>query len=81
MSPPTLISFAVTTEKIENIVTNEFKSPGHKVVLLKAEYDENGSPEGGVADHKLSSGNSADERRKSPLMLYSFPWGASPKPC
>ncbi len=42
--PPTLISFAVTTEKIENIVTNEFKSPGHKVVLLKAEYDENGLP-------------------------------------
>jgi len=42
--PPTLISFAVTTEKIKNIVTNEFKSPGHKVVLLKAEYDENGLP-------------------------------------
>jgi phosphoribosylformylglycinamidine synthase len=42
--PPTLISFAVTTEKIKNIVSNEFKSPGHKVVLLKAEYDENGLP-------------------------------------
>ena len=42
--PPTLISFAVTTEKIKNIISNEFKGPGHKVVLLKAEYDENDLP-------------------------------------
>ena len=42
--PPTLVSFAVTKEKIKNIISNEFKSPGHKVVLLKAEYDENGLP-------------------------------------
>ncbi|MEA5037391.1 Phosphoribosylformylglycinamidine synthase [bioreactor metagenome] len=42
--PPTLISFAVTTEKIQNIVTNEFKEPGHRVALLQPEYDENGLP-------------------------------------
>ncbi|HJJ43695.1 MAG TPA: phosphoribosylformylglycinamidine synthase [Methanocorpusculum sp.] len=42
--PPTLISFAVTTEKIQNIISNEFKGPGHEVVLLKAEADENGLP-------------------------------------
>ncbi|HJJ29516.1 MAG TPA: phosphoribosylformylglycinamidine synthase [Methanocorpusculum sp.] len=42
--PPTLISFAVTTEKIQNIISNEFKGPGHEVVLLKPESDENGLP-------------------------------------
>ena len=43
--PPTLVSFAVTTEKVQNIVSNEFKAPGHKVCLLKPEYDANGLPE------------------------------------
>ncbi|MBP9988594.1 MAG: phosphoribosylformylglycinamidine synthase [Ruminococcus sp.] len=42
--PPTLVSFAVTTETVENIVTNEFKKAGSKVVLLSPEYDENGLP-------------------------------------
>ena len=43
--PPTLVSFAVTTEKVQNIVSNEFKAPGHKLCLLKPEYDANGLPE------------------------------------
>ncbi len=43
--PPTLVSFAVTTEKVQNIVSNEFKRAGNKVCLLKPEYDENGLPE------------------------------------
>jgi len=42
--PPTLISFAVTTENVDNIVSPEFKGPNHKVVLLKPEYNENGLP-------------------------------------
>lgn len=42
--PPTLVSFAVTTEPVENIVSPEFKEAGHKVVLIKPEYDENGLP-------------------------------------
>ena len=42
--PPTLVSFAITTEKVQNIVSNEFKAPGHKVCLLKPEYDANGLP-------------------------------------
>ncbi len=42
--PPTLVSFAVTTDKTQNIVSNEFKSGGHKVVIIKPEYDENGLP-------------------------------------
>ncbi len=42
--PPTLVSFAVTTENNNNIVTPEFKGAGHKVVWLKPEIDENGLP-------------------------------------
>ena len=42
--PPTLISFAVTTDKVENVISPEFKKPGTRVALLKPEYDENGLP-------------------------------------
>lgn len=42
--PPTLVSFAVTTEKVKNIVSPEFKSAGHRVALIEPEYDENGLP-------------------------------------
>ncbi len=42
--PPTLVSFAVTTEKTNDIVSNEFKSAGNKVILLKAELDDNKLP-------------------------------------
>ncbi|MBE6808315.1 MAG: phosphoribosylformylglycinamidine synthase [Ruminococcaceae bacterium] len=37
--PPTLVSFAVTTDKIKNIVSPEFKKAGNKVVLLCPLYD------------------------------------------
>ena len=42
--PPTLVSFAITTDKVTNIVSNEFKAAGHTVCLMKPEYDENGLP-------------------------------------
>ncbi len=42
--PPTLISFAVTTDKAENAISPEFKTAGHKLVIMKPEYDENGLP-------------------------------------
>ena len=42
--PPTLVSFAVTTGNVEEVVSPEFKKAGHKVVLIKPEYDENGLP-------------------------------------
>ena len=38
--PPTLVSFAVTVDKTNNIVSNEFKKAGHKVVLIKPTYDD-----------------------------------------
>lgn len=37
--PPTLVSFAVTTEKIKNIISNEFKKSGSNVIVIKPEYD------------------------------------------
>ena len=42
--PPTLVSFAVTTGKTHEVVSPEFKAPGHTVCLLSPEYDENGLP-------------------------------------
>ncbi len=42
--PPTLVSFAVTTEKTNDIVSPEFKKNGSKVYILKAQLDENGLP-------------------------------------
>ena len=42
--PPTLVSFAITTEKLGNIVSNEFKKAGSKVMLIAPEYDTNGLP-------------------------------------
>ena len=43
--PPTLVSFAVTTEKLKNIVSPEFKKAGSKVVLIKPEYNADNLPE------------------------------------
>ena len=42
--PPTLVSFAITTDKISNIVSNEFKTAGHRVCLVSPKYDRNGLP-------------------------------------
>ena len=42
--PPTLISFAVTTDKAANAISPEFKAAGNKLVLLSSEYDKNGLP-------------------------------------
>ncbi|MBP3696832.1 MAG: phosphoribosylformylglycinamidine synthase [Clostridia bacterium] len=43
--PPTLVSFAVTTEKLKNIVSPEFKKAGSKVVIIKPEYTADKLPE------------------------------------
>ncbi len=42
--PPTLVSFAVTTEKTGSIVSPEFKRAGDKVVFISPDFDENGLP-------------------------------------
>ena len=43
--PPTLVSFAITTDKVQNITPNYFKKAGNKVYLIKPEFDANGLPE------------------------------------
>ena len=52
--PPTLVSFAVTTAKTPDIISPEFKAAGHKVVLLKPQYNEKGipAPESEIALYK-----------------------------
>ena len=40
--PPALVSFAVTTEDIDNILSNDFKAAGHKVLLIKPDTDGDG---------------------------------------
>ena len=37
--PPTLVSFAVASGAAGNVISPEFKAPGHRVVLLAPEYD------------------------------------------
>ena len=39
--PPTLVSFAVSTAKTNNIVSQEFKRINSEVIYIKPEYDEN----------------------------------------
>ncbi len=43
--PPTLITFAVTTEKTENIISPEFKKAGSYVYYVKHEPNENMTPD------------------------------------
>jgi len=50
--PPTLISFAVTTDKVQNVISPEFKKAGNKVVIISPEYNSDGLP---VADSLLST--------------------------
>ena len=42
--PPTLVSFAVTTGKVGDVISPEFKSAGHSVVLIAPEYGKDGLP-------------------------------------
>ncbi len=44
--PPTLVSFAVTTEEIDNIISPEFKEAGHRVYLLSPKKNSAGLPDG-----------------------------------
>ena len=44
--PPTLVSFAVTTEKTDSIISPEFKKADSNVYLFKAETDKKGLPTG-----------------------------------
>ena len=49
--PPTLISFAVTTDNTSSVISPEFKKAGSRVVLLSPEYDKDNLP---VTDSLIS---------------------------
>ncbi len=42
--PPTLVSFAVASGHVDNIITGELKSASNKLALLSPEYDSNNLP-------------------------------------
>lgn len=43
--PPTLVSFAVTTADVDDVISNEFKAPGHKVIWVRPAAADNGLPD------------------------------------
>ncbi len=43
--PPTLVSFAVSVAKAEDVISAEFKKPGSKIGYIAPKYDENGLPD------------------------------------
>ena len=43
--PPTLVSFAVTTDNVEKIVSPEFKKAGNKVIIISPKYNADGLPD------------------------------------
>ena len=72
--PPTLVSFAVTTEKAKDIVSNDFKRAGSKAVLIAPEYDENGLPK---TDSLISVFNKVNTLAKEgrALSIYTLGYG------
>ncbi len=67
--PPTLCSFAVTTDCICKVLTGEFKAPSHKVVILEPEYDEYGVP---TAESLLKLFNKMAELNKEGKVLSAY---------
>ena len=67
--PPTLVSFAVTTDSVDNIISPEFKETGSNVYLLKPEYDENGLP---VAESVKENYNTVAKLVRSGKVLAAY---------
>ncbi len=68
--PPTLVSFAVTTEKVNNIVSPEFKAAGNKLIMLKPEYDEStGLPK---AESVIATFNKVTELMRSGKAVSAY---------
>ena len=72
--PPTLVSFAVTTDKAGNIRSGEFRGAGHKTVLLRPDYDEQGLP---VAESLISLFHKVTDLMRSgkALAVYTPTYG------
>lgn len=74
--PPTLVSFAVTTDKVANIISGEFKTAGHRVALLSPEYDREGLP---IAESLIGVFKRVNElvRKKEVLAAYTPAYGGA----
>ena len=66
--PPTLVSFAVTTGNVDEVVSPEFKKAGSKVVILKPEY-KNGLP---VTSSLLKNFNIVTELLRSKKAISAY---------
>ena len=67
--PPTLISFAVTTDKVGNVVSPEFKKAGSKVVLLSPEYNNDALP---VTDSLIALFNTVTKLMREGKVLAAY---------
>ena len=70
--PPTLVSFAVTTDKVSNIVSPEFKGSGHPVVWLCPEYGPDGLP---VAESLKQTYKTVNKLMKKGKVLAAYASG------
>ena len=72
--PPTLVSFAVTTEKTKDIISGDFKKAGSKAVLIAPEYDENGLPNTASLVSVFNRVNALAKQGKA-LSIYTLGYG------
>ena len=72
--PPTLVSFAVTTDNLDKVITPEFKKAGSKVVLLPAKKTADGliDTEDLIANFRIIEKLNAD---KKILSAYTLTYG------
>ncbi len=70
--PPTLVSFAVTTGKVQDVISPEFKKAGNKVYAIYPEYDKNGLP---VTESLISTFNRITEPLRSGKILACYTRG------
>ena len=72
--PPTLVSFAVTTDKAENAISPEFKEKGHNVYLIKPHFNSSGLP-GGKALKEIYAYITGLMRQKTVKACYTLTSG------
>ena len=67
--PPTLVSFAVTTGKLNEVISPDFKRAGSRVILLAPEYDTDGLP---VADSEKALYNKVNKLMREGRVLSAY---------
>ncbi len=67
--PPTLVSFAITTGKTDDVITNDAKAAGHKLVKITPEYGEDGLP---VAESLIATFNKVTALMRSGRVYSAY---------